>query len=84
MTLLRIGVEDTVNMVWWFWRWVPEEQVEEECSDRMRVLDALPAIVRHAVHEAAVYTDPRQAKKLVRRYGARQAAEIILSRREDD
>jgi hypothetical protein len=64
--------------VYWFWSWVPEDEVRCACKKRMDMLDALPRIVRNAIHEADEYTDPHDAKRLMRRYGAETTASMIL------
>jgi hypothetical protein len=72
------------HWVWWFWGWEHEREVTRQCRSRTDVLDALPAVVRNAIHEAAAYTEPEWARSLVRRHGATRAAEMILARKEDD
>jgi hypothetical protein len=46
----------------------------------MDVLDRLPRIVRIAIHESNHYTDPKAARRLVRRIGPERAAHIIMAR----
>jgi hypothetical protein len=66
--------------IWWFWQWTDERDVQRECEARMDVLDRLPRIVRIAIHESNHYTDPKAARRLVRRIGPERAAHIIMAR----
>ena len=69
----------------YLWMWgelASVETIEQWCGESMTILDALPAVVRNAVHEARAYTDTSEARRLTRRHGPEKAAQIILSRRE--
>ena len=44
--------------------------------------DKLPVIVRNAIHES-VYTEPEAARLLVKFYGAKAAARLILEGQQD-
>jgi hypothetical protein len=68
------------RLVWWFWQWTPEEDIQRDCKRRMDALDRLPRIVRVAIHESNHYSDPRKAKRLVKLHGAEEAARIIMER----
>jgi hypothetical protein len=49
----------------------------------MNIHDRVPAIVRGALHESDFYTEPETARLLVKFYGPKAAARLILKGRQD-
>ena len=49
----------------------------------MNIHDKLPVIVRSAIHESDFYTEPEAARLLVKFYGAKAAARLILEGQQD-
>jgi hypothetical protein len=57
--------------------------VHRQCRRSMNIHDKLPAVVRSAVHESDFYTEPETASLLVKFYGPKAAARLILKGQQD-
>ena len=63
--------------------WIHEDEVHRHCHRSMNILDKLPAVVRSAVHESDFYTEPKTASLLVKFYGPKAAARLILKGQQE-
>jgi len=63
--------------------WIHEDEVLRQCRCSMNIHDKLPAVVRRAIHESDFYTEPEAARRLVKCYGPKAAARLILEGRQD-
>src|SRR5262245_60221286 len=63
--------------------WTHESEVHRQCRRSMNIHDKLPAVVRGAIHESDFYTEPETARLLVRFYGSKAAARLILEGQQD-
>lgn len=63
--------------------WIHEDEVHRQCRHSMNIHDKLPAVVRSAVHESDFYTEPETARLLVKFYGPKAAARLILKGQQD-
>jgi hypothetical protein len=70
--------ERAPELIYFLHQWMTVEQVEEFCRSAYRVFDKLPPIVRFAINDGDAHIHPKQAAILVRKYGERRAAEIIM------
>ena len=52
--------------------------MHRQCSRSMNIHDKLPAVVRSAIHDSDFYTEPEDARLLVKFYGPKAAARLIL------
>ena len=57
--------------------------MHRHCHRSMNILDKLPAVVRSAVHESDFYTEPKTARLLVKFYGPKAAARLILKGQQE-
>jgi hypothetical protein len=57
--------------------------VHRQCRRSMNIHDKLTAVVRSAIHESDFYTEPEAARLLVKFYGPKAAARLILEGRQD-
>jgi hypothetical protein len=58
--------------------WKTAGEVEAFCRSIYRVFDRLPSAVRIAINSGDAYVDPREAKRLVEKHGAKMAAAIVM------
>src|SRR4029079_14796853 len=63
--------------------WIHEDEVHRQCHRSMNIHDTLTVIVRSAIHESDFYTEPEAARLLVKFYGAKAAARLILEGQQD-
>jgi hypothetical protein len=57
--------------------------VHRQCRRSMNIHDNLTAVVRSAIHESDFYTEPEAARLLVKFYGPKAAARLILEGQQD-
>ncbi len=63
--------------------WIHKHEVHRQCHRSMNILDNLPEVVRSAVHESDFYTEPETARLLVKFYGPKAAARLILKGQQE-
>lgn len=58
--------QSATRIVWHYWRWVPEQEIEAEAKACMKGFDSLPPLIRFALNEAPHGPTVAGARRMVR------------------